>query len=128
MVALIRRSQVIVLVLVVVVATAVAALAVPQEERAPADQIVGTYTVDVPDFGVITIQVRHREEDDVLLISATEQPETVMQHVEADRYEVDTDMYGVVLIEFHRDAEGEIDSMSLDSYEFSLVAEKKRSQ
>lgn len=124
MLALVSRFQALALVLALVATAGVAAAA--QEERAPTEQIVGTYTVDVPDYGVISIEVRHREEDDALLISATEQPETVMKHVEANRYEIETEMYGVILIEFHHDDEGQIDSMSLDSYEFSLLAEKKR--
>lgn len=100
----------------------------PQDGPASTEEIVGTYTVDVPDYGLITIQVRHREEDDALLISASEQPETVLKHVEDNRYEIDTDMYGIILIEFRQDDEGKVTSMTLDSYEFSLLAEKKTSQ
>lgn len=114
---------------VALVATTPVALAAPQEDGpATEEEIVGTYTVDVPDFGLITIEVRHREEDGAMLISATEQPETVMTHVEDNRYEIDTDMYGVILIEFRENEEGVVTSMTLDSYEFSLLAEKKRVQ
>lgn len=87
-------------------------------------KFAGTYEFDVPDFGLITVFVEVTEEN-TLTLSAMDQPPSELKQLDANRFELDSPEMGIIAIGFIENEDGEVTQMTIDSFEFSFVAEKK---
>jgi hypothetical protein len=113
-----------------VIAMLVAAVPVlAQEQQQPQppniDKLAGVYEFEMPDYGVVPVTVAVSEEKAVT-ISAMGSAPMAMKHIEGNLWELNSPDYGYLTIGFVEEEDGSISAMTIDSYEFSLIAYKKK--
>ena len=111
---------------IIALAVAIApALGQDQEQQAgDPSKYAGAYAFEVPDYGVIEIDVVFTEENGLTLsaLDAT----TPLIHISGHTYELDTPDYGLINISFIEEEDGSISALTLDAADFSFVAPKKK--
>jgi len=105
---------------------AVPVLAQEQQQQPPnLDKLAGVYEFEMPDYGVVPVTVVVTEEKAVT-ISAMGSAPMAMKHIEGNLWELNSPEYGYLTIGFVEEEDGSISAMTIDSYEFSLIAYKKK--
>ncbi len=100
--------------------------ALGQEEQGPdLSQLAGTYEFEAPDYGVIAVVVEVTEEKAVTL-SAMSSPPAPLKHIEGQLWEFNSPEFGLINIGFVKEDDGTVSAMTIDSYDFSFIAYKKK--
>ncbi|MFQ5742400.1 MAG: DUF3471 domain-containing protein [Acidobacteriota bacterium] len=100
-----------------------------QEQELSLDKLIGDYEFEVPEFGPIVVTIALKEEATLTIQSTYDGgPASNLNHVEDNKYKLESSEFGTINIEFFEDEGGNVTSMSIDSYEFSFVAKKKESK
>lgn len=111
--------------LIAVALTVVPALAQDQQEPENLDALAGVYEFEAPDYGVISVVIALTEEKDVT-ISAMGAIPSVMKHVEGNLWEFDSPDFGFINIGFVEEDDGSVSAITIDSYDFSFIAFRKK--
>jgi hypothetical protein len=118
-----RRSL---LSIIALLLAAVPVLAQEQQQQPPnIDKIAGVYEFEMPDYGVVPVTVTVSEEKEVA-ISAMGAVPTKMSHIEGNLWELNSAEFGYITIGFVEDEDDSISAMTIDSYDFSFIAYKKK--
>lgn len=118
-----RRSL---LSIIAMLLAAVPVLAQEQQQQPPnIDKIAGVYEFEMPDYGVVPVTVTVSEEKEVA-ISAMGSVPTKMSHIEGNLWELNSPEFGYITIGFVEEEDGSISAMTIDSYEFSFIAYKRK--
>lgn len=102
-------------------------LAQEQQQQQPPnlDKLAGVYEFEMPDYGIVPVTVTLTEEKDVT-ISAMGQVPQKMRHVEGNLWELSSPDFGLLSIGFVEEEDGSISAMTIDSYDFSIIAYKRK--
>jgi len=103
----------------------VPALAQDQEEAPNLDKLAGMYEFEAPDYGVISVDIVVTEEKAVT-ISAMGAVPTAMKHIEGNLWEFDSPEFGLITIGFVEEDDKTISAITIDSYDFSFIAYKRK--
>ena len=95
-----------------------------QEQEMDLKKFVGIYEVDIPDIGLTEI-VSALNDRGELTIAAMGAPPIPLVHLTGNTFEGESPEYGVIAFGFVEDEDAAVTMMTIDGYEFSLVAEKK---
>ena len=101
------------------------ALAQDQQEPENLDKLAGVYEFEAADYGVISVVIELTEEKDVT-ISAMGAVPSVMKHVEGNLWEFDSPDFGFINIGFVEEDDGSVSAITIDSYDFSFIAFRKK--
>jgi len=111
--------------LIAIALAVVPALAQDQEEAPNFDKLAGVYEFEAPDYGVISVAIEVSEEKAVT-ISAMGAVPTAMTHIEGNLWEFDSPEFGLINIGFVEEDDKTISAITIDSYDFSFIAYKKK--
>lgn len=111
--------------LIAVVLAVVPALARDHQGPENLDKLPGVYEFEEPDYGVISVVIALTEEKDVT-ISAMGAAPSVMAYVEGNLWEFDSPDFGLINIGFVEEDDGSVSAITIDSYDFSFIAFKKK--
>jgi len=116
-----------VLSLIAVAVAILPVLAQDQEQAKPEnlDKLAGVYEFEAPDYGVISVVVAITEEKAVTL-SAMSSPPAPLAHIEGNLWEFNSPEFGLINIGFVEEDDGSVSAITIDSYDFSFVAFKKK--
>jgi hypothetical protein len=95
------------------------------QQQQSREKFVGVYEFEAPDYGVIAVTIGLTEENE-LTISALGAPPSTMKHLSGNRYQFNSSDYGVINIGFVEEEDGTVSSITIDSYDFSFIATKKK--
>ena len=101
--------------------------AIAQDEQKPEDlaKLAGTYEFEAPDYGVIAVVIEVTEEKTVTL-SAMSSPPSALTHIEGSLWEFNSPEFGLINIGFVEEDDKTISAITIDSYDFSFIAYKKK--
>jgi hypothetical protein len=108
------------------IALAVAVTPLLGQEQQSREKFVGVYEFEAPDYGVIAVTIGLTEENELTISAMGNAPET-MKHLSGNRYQFNSPDYGLISIGFVEEEDGTVSSITIDSYDFSFIAVKKRS-
>ena len=110
---------------IAVVLAVVPALA--QDEQTPEnlDKLAGVYEFEAPDYGVISVSIALTEEKDVTISAMGSVPQA-MTHIEGNLWEYESPDFGLINIGFVEEDDGSVSAITIDSYDFSFMAFKKK--
>lgn len=111
--------------LIAVALALVPALAQDQQKPENLDKLAGVYEFEAPDYGVISVVIELTEKKDVT-ISAMGAVPSVMKHVDGSLWEFDSPDFGLINIGFVEEDDGSVSAITIDSYDFSFIAFKKK--
>jgi len=116
-----------VLSLIAVAVAILPVLAQDQEQAKPEnlDKLAGVYEFEAPDYGVISVVIAITEEKAVTL-SAMSSPPAALAHIEGNLWEFNSPEFGLINIGFVEEDDGSVSAITIDSYDFSFVAFKKK--
>ena len=77
------------------------------------------------DYGVISVVIDVTEEKAVT-ISAMSSPPQAMTHIEGNLWEFNSPEFGLISIGFVEEDDGSVSAITIDSYDFSFIAYKKK--
>ena len=105
-------------------AVAIAPALGQDQQAGDLSKFAGVYTVEIPDYGVMEIGVAIADEGGLTL---TAMGNTMpLKHISGNAYELDTPDFGIINIGFVAEDDGSISALTLDGYDFSFVATKKK--
>ena len=101
--------------------------AIGQDQQSPAniDKLAGVYEFEAPDYGVIAVVIEVTEEKAVTL-SAMSSPPAALTHIEGNLWEYNSPDFGLISIGFVEEEDGSVSAITIDSYDFSFIALKKK--
>ena len=111
--------------LIAVVLAVVPALAQDEQEPENLDKLAGVYEFEAPDYGVIAVVIELTEEKDVTISAMGSVPQA-MTHLEGNLWEYDSADFGLINIGFVEEDDGSVSAITIDSYDFSFIAFKKK--
>jgi uncharacterized protein YdeI (BOF family) len=111
--------------LIAVVLAVVPTLAQDEQKPENLDKLAGVYEFEAPDYGVISVAIALSEEKDVT-ISAMGAVPSVTKHIEGNLWEFDSPDFGLINIGFVEEDDGSVSAITIDSYDFSFIAFKKK--
>jgi hypothetical protein len=116
-----------VLSLIAVAVAILPVLAQDQEQAKPEnlDKLAGVYEFEAPDYGVISVVIAITEEKAVTL-SAMSSPPAALAHIEGNLWEFNSPEFGLINIGFVEEDDGSVSAITIDSYDFSFVAFKRK--
>ncbi len=96
-----------------------------QQEPEKLDKLPGVYEFEAPDYGVISVVIELTE-DKAVTISAMGSVPQAMTHIEGNLWEYDSPEFGHITIGFVEEDDGSVSAITIDSYDFSFIAFKKK--
>jgi hypothetical protein len=106
-------------------ALAVAVTPLLGQQQQSREKFVGVYEFEAPDYGVIAVTIGLTD-DNELTISAMGSAPSTMKHLSGNRYQFNSSDYGLINIGFVEEEDGTVSSITIDSYDFSFIATKKK--
>ena len=101
------------------------ALGQDQQDAPDLSKYAGVYEFEAPDYGVMEIAVAVTEDKTGLTLSAMGNT-MPMAHISAETYEISTPDFGAIGVGFIVEDDGSVSALTLDSYDFSFVATKRK--
>ena len=95
-----------------------------EQQAADLSEYVGAYTVEIPDYGLLEIAIAIADEGGLTLTAMG--TTTPLKHLSGTAYELDTADFGIINIGFVAEDDGSISALTLDGYDFSFIAIKKK--
>jgi len=101
--------------------------AIGQDQQKPqnVDRLAGVYEFEAPDYGVIAVVIDVTEEKGVTL-SAMSSPPAALTYIEGNLWEYNSPDFGLISIGFVEEEDGSVSAITIDSYDFSFIAIKKK--
>ena len=93
------------------------------QHREDVSKYAGVYAVEIPDYGLMEIGIVVAEENGLTLSAMGNI--TPMTHTSGTTYELDNPENDIINVGFVEEEDGSISALTIDAYDFSLVATRK---